>query len=134
MIILPSFGNHDPFPSNQMPSNDLHYYNSILNVSHWTKLLPKTAIETFRKGKLFLIILLQVLDSSLSSFVIYLNKTSVLLLEKTFLIKRKLRGYKNFAFIQSIVFFLNVRKAVYLYLIIQFFRKQLLLKTLKMAE
>ena len=86
MIILPSFGNHDPFPSNQMPSNDLHYYNSILNVSHWTKLLPKTAIETFRKGKLFLIILLQVLDSSLSSFVIYPSKTSVILLEKNFLI------------------------------------------------
>ena len=88
MIILPSFGNHDPFPSNQMPSNDLHYYNSILNVSHWTKLLSKTAIETFRKGKLFLIILLLVLDSSLSSFVIYPSETSVLLFEKiTFLNK-----------------------------------------------
>lgn len=48
--ILPSFGNHDPYPSNQMPMNDLIYYSSIMEVSHWNKLLPSTARETFLKG------------------------------------------------------------------------------------
>lgn len=48
--IYPTFGNHDPYPTNQMPSNDQHYYSSILNNSMWDKLLPAGANETFLKG------------------------------------------------------------------------------------
>lgn len=48
--IFPSFGNHDPYPSNEMPFDDVQYYTSILNVSQWAKLLPPDAHDTFIQG------------------------------------------------------------------------------------
>ena len=49
--IYPSFGNHDPYPTNQMPRDNEHYYSSILNASLWNLLLPEGSKKTFLKGK-----------------------------------------------------------------------------------
>lgn len=49
--IFPSFGNHDPYPTNQMPIDDRDYYLSILESSRWDQLLPAGSNTTFLKGK-----------------------------------------------------------------------------------
>ena len=51
--IYPSLGNHDPYPSNQMPydSDKDRYYRRILNHSNWDTLLDTDAVDTFKKGK-----------------------------------------------------------------------------------
>lgn len=55
--ILPSFGNHDPYPTNQMPTADESYYTSILNASHWDRLLNADVTKSFVKGRLYFIFL-----------------------------------------------------------------------------
>lgn len=50
--IYPTLGNHDPYPSNQMPydTDKSPYYKRILNHSNWDMLLDHEAVQTFLKG------------------------------------------------------------------------------------
>ena len=50
--IYPTLGNHDPYPSNQMPydTDKSPYYKQILNHSNWDMLLDHEAVQTFLKG------------------------------------------------------------------------------------
>ncbi|XP_046565786.1 LOW QUALITY PROTEIN: acid sphingomyelinase-like phosphodiesterase 3b [Haliotis rubra] len=50
--LLPLLGNHDAFPSNQMPlvESGTHYYDDILTKGDWSELLEKHEQDQFQKG------------------------------------------------------------------------------------
>lgn len=48
--VYPSFGNHDAYPSGQMPGANTSYYERVLNASGWQDFLPPGSSETFNTG------------------------------------------------------------------------------------
>lgn len=50
--LVPLLGNHDAFPSNQMPlvESGTHYYDDILTKGDWSQLLEKQEQAQFQKG------------------------------------------------------------------------------------
>jgi len=52
--ILPSIGNHDAFPEDQVPIGPNAYYESLLDSSQWNTMLSEEQQHTFRKGEKWL--------------------------------------------------------------------------------
>ena len=50
VTILPSLGNHDAWPANQVPLVPDDYYKDILETSGWERLLGADSSATFNKG------------------------------------------------------------------------------------
>ena len=49
--VYPSLGNHDWWPAHQYPNGASPYYDKILTISNWQRMLDKEAAETFKKGR-----------------------------------------------------------------------------------
>ena len=50
-LILPSIGNHDSFPHNDVPVAPSVYYSNLLFNMSWSTMLPNASWETFLNGK-----------------------------------------------------------------------------------